>query len=103
MQRRPRSSCSKACKRRNGRMSHKCLLFQLPTQQQLETADVTMQADARLQMYQQAEQQLVNDVAWMPIEQVMAVFLRTPYIVGIVDNAQGSIPPDDWATIYRVQ
>jgi peptide/nickel transport system substrate-binding protein/oligopeptide transport system substrate-binding protein len=77
--------------------------LQLPVQQKLETADATMQADARLQLYQQAEQQLVNDVAWMPMEQVMAVFLRTPYIVGIVDNAQGGIPPDDWATIYRVQ
>ncbi|HZU04282.1 MAG TPA: peptide ABC transporter substrate-binding protein [Ktedonobacteraceae bacterium] len=77
--------------------------LQLPVQRQLETADTTMQADARLQMYQQAEQQLVNDVAWMPMEQVTSVFLRTPYIVGIVDNAQGSIPPNDWATIYRVQ
>jgi peptide/nickel transport system substrate-binding protein/oligopeptide transport system substrate-binding protein len=77
--------------------------LQLPVQRQLETADATTQADTRLQMYQQAEQQLVNDVAWMPMEQVRSVFLRTPYIVGIVDNAQGSIPPDDWATIYRVQ
>lgn len=77
--------------------------LQLHTQQQLESADITMQPDARLQMYQQAEQQLINDVAWMPIEQVAAVFLRTPYIVGVVDNAQSITPPDDWATIYRVQ
>jgi len=36
------------------------------------------------------------------MEQVTSVFLRTPNIVGIVDNGQGLIPPDDWAKIYRV-
>lgn len=72
-------------------------------QQQLDTADTTTPEDARLQSYQKEEQQLVNDVAWLPIEQVTANFLRTPNIVGIVDNAQGAIPPDDWANIYRVQ
>jgi oligopeptide transport system substrate-binding protein len=71
-------------------------------QQQLEAADATMQPAARLQTYQQAEQQLVNDVAWMPLEQVTDTFLRTPLIVGLVDNGQGGIPPDDWAHIYRV-
>src|SRR5258708_27623599 len=72
------------------------------TQQQLETAD-TSPATTRTQMYQQAEKALVNDVAWLPMEQVTTTFLRSPYIVGIVDNAQGVIPPDDWANIYRVQ
>ncbi len=76
------------------------------TQQLLETADANTantQAKARIQDYQQAEQQLVNDVAWFPMEQVTTTFLRTSYIVGIVDNAQGVTPPDDWANIYRVQ
>jgi oligopeptide transport system substrate-binding protein len=72
-------------------------------QQQLEAADANMQADARLQAYQQAEQKLVNDVAWLPMEQVTAVFLRKPYVVGMVDNSQGFIPPDDWASIYILQ
>ncbi len=72
-------------------------------QQQLETADATMQAQTRLQLYQQAEQQLVNDVAWLPLEQVTNIFLRTPYIHGIVDNGQGGTPPDDWSKIYRLQ
>ncbi len=71
-------------------------------QQQLEAADANSNQAARLQAYQQAEQQLVNDVAWLPMEQVTSVFLRTPNIVGIVDNGQGLIPPDDWAKIYRV-
>lgn len=73
------------------------------TQKQLEDADANTQQDARLHAYQQAEQQLVNDVAWLPIEQVTATFLRSPSIVGIVDNGQEIIPPDDWANVYRVE
>jgi len=76
---------------------------QQATQQQLETADVTTQQNARMTAYQQAEQQLVKDVAWIPMEQVTMTFLRSPSIVGIVDNGQGVTPPDDWANIYRVQ
>ena len=76
---------------------------QQATQKLLEDADANTQPDARLQAYQQAEQQLVNDVAWLPMEQVTTTFLRSPFIVGVVDNGQGIIPPDDWATIYRVQ
>jgi oligopeptide transport system substrate-binding protein len=73
-------------------------------QQTLDTADAnTQQPNERLQSYRQAEQQLVNDVAWLPIEQVTTNFLRSPYIVGIVDNADDIIPPDDWSHIYRVQ
>ncbi len=76
---------------------------QQTVQQQLEAADANTQQDARFHAYQQAEQQLVNDVAWLPMEQVTTTFLRSPLIVGIVDNGQGSIPPDDWANIYRVE
>ncbi len=76
---------------------------QQATQKQLENADADMQQGARLHAYQQAEQQLVNDVAWLPMEQVTTTFLRSPYIVGMTDNGQGIIPPGDWANIYRVQ
>lgn len=73
------------------------------TQKQLLSADGNFQSNARLQTYQQAEQQLVNDVAWLPIEQVTSVFLRQPYVTGIVDNGIGIIPPNDWANIYILQ
>ena len=72
-------------------------------QQQLENADSNGQEEARFKIYQGAEQQLVNDVAWMPMEQVTLTFLRKATVVGIVDNAQGIIPPNDWATIYKGQ
>jgi peptide/nickel transport system substrate-binding protein/oligopeptide transport system substrate-binding protein len=73
------------------------------TQKQLEAADANFQQNARIQAYQKAEQQLVKDVAWMPMSQVTEVFLRKPYVVGIVNNEMGQIPPDDWASIYVLQ
>ena len=76
---------------------------QQAVQQQLQTADSTMSASTRSQLYQQAEQQLVNDVAWIPTEQVTQAFLRSPAIVGIVDNGMSITPPDDWSKIYRVK
>ncbi|MBV9710943.1 MAG: peptide ABC transporter substrate-binding protein [Ktedonobacteraceae bacterium] len=73
------------------------------TQQNLASADANPVADARIQAYQKAEQQLVKDVAWLPMEQVTSTFLRSPFIVGFFNNAQGTTPPDDWAKIYRLQ
>ena len=72
-------------------------------QTQLEKADSIFQQEARLQTYQKAEQQLVNDVAWMPMEQVTNVYLLKPYVLGMVENQQGLIPPDNWANIYIVK
>ncbi len=72
-------------------------------QSQLENADANFQQDARMQVYQKAEQQLVNDVAWMPMEQVTNVYLLKPYVIGMVENQLALIPPDDWANIYIVQ
>jgi oligopeptide transport system substrate-binding protein len=77
--------------------------LQITTQRNLAKADSNFQASARLQSYQQAEQQLVNDVAWLPIEQVTSVFLRQPYVTGIVDNGIGIIPPNDWANVSILQ
>jgi len=39
----------------------------------------------------------------LPMEQVASVFLRQPYVTGIVDNGIGIIPPNDWANIYILQ
>ena len=72
-------------------------------QQQLESADANSNQGARLKAYQQAEQQLVNDVAWIPMEQVTMTFLRKPTVIGIVNNPLNLIPPNDWANIYIAQ
>jgi len=69
-------------------------------QQQMEQADVNGDKTAREQAYFSIEQTLVNDVAWLPIYQSTANFLRKPCIQGIVDNALGIVPPNDWGNIY---
>ena len=73
---------------------------QQQVQKQLEQADVNTDVNARLQMYHQAEQQLVNDVAWLPMFQSYAARLLKPYVVGRVYNDLGLVPPDDWANAY---
>jgi peptide/nickel transport system substrate-binding protein/oligopeptide transport system substrate-binding protein len=73
---------------------------QQATQQLLEQADLNLDQTARLKLYNQAEQQLVNDVAWLPMEQETVVRLLKPYVIGRKFNAQNLIPPDDWANIY---
>src|SRR6266700_267255 len=48
---------------------------QQATQKLLEQADGTQDQVQRLKMYNQAEQQLVNDVAWIPTVQVTNVLV----------------------------
>jgi oligopeptide transport system substrate-binding protein len=73
---------------------------QQQVQKQLEQADVNTDANARFQMYNQAEQQLVNDVAWLPMFQSYATRLLKPYVIGRVYNDLGLVPPNDWVNVY---
>ncbi len=73
---------------------------QQATQQQMAQADVMSDQVARFHLYNQIEQQLVNDVVWLPMEQIAVTYLLKPYVIGVVDNAQYTVPPDDWGKIY---
>src|SRR6266700_6918775 len=73
---------------------------QQQTQQALAAADVNPDQTSRLQAYMQAEQQLVNDVAWLSMEQVGVSQVLKPYVRGVVFNPQLLIPPDDWGSIF---
>ncbi len=73
---------------------------QQATQKLLEQADVTADPTARLQLYNQAEQQLVNDVAWLPIYQGADSVLIKSYVIGRKLNGFGLTPPDDWGSVY---
>ncbi|HEY7418633.1 MAG TPA: peptide ABC transporter substrate-binding protein, partial [Ktedonobacteraceae bacterium] len=74
---------------------------QQQTQRTLEQADQNLDPTGRLQQYNQAEQQLVNDVAWLPEDQRQVSSLNKPCVVGLVNNAQSLTPPDDWGQIYK--
>jgi len=67
----------------------------------LERADGDLGAD-RLSLYNQAEQLLVNDVAWLPIDQRVGNYLQKSYVYGTVDTAIGvtAPAPNDWGRIY---
>ena len=73
---------------------------QQQVQQQLEAADVNPDQYGRLRAYNQAEQLLVNDVAWLPVNQVTRSQVVKPYVKGLVFNSSGFTPPDDWGTVY---
>ncbi len=74
---------------------------QQQVQQQLEQADVTSDSHTRLQMYNQAEQQLINDVAWLPTDQRFGSQLLKSYVIGQTFNALGLVPPPNaWGNIY---
>ena len=73
---------------------------QQATQKLMEQADLNLNPAQRLQQYNQAEQQLVNDVAWLPMDQVNATYLLKPCVHGFVLNHQGLTPPNDWGSMY---
>ncbi len=76
---------------------------QLQVQQLLAQADVDQNATERLELYNMAEEQIVDDVGWIPIYQGKVQILQNPRLVGIVYNALDVIPPDDWGNIYITQ
>jgi peptide/nickel transport system substrate-binding protein/oligopeptide transport system substrate-binding protein len=75
---------------------------------QQETQKLLLQADAntanndeRMKQYNQAEQQLVDDVAWIPLYQQASPFVEKPCVVGPTTNSIDIVAPDDWASIYK--
>jgi peptide/nickel transport system substrate-binding protein/oligopeptide transport system substrate-binding protein len=74
---------------------------QQQNQSLMEQADANLDNASRMPQYQQAEQQAVNDVAWLPLYQQAVVSVVKPCVVGLVANSQELTPPDDWANIYK--
>lgn len=75
------------------------------TQQQIQ--DLMFKADAnqntaeRIAQYNKIEQQMIDDAAWVPIDQRAATYALKSCVHGVVDNAQQITPPGDWANIYK--
>jgi len=72
---------------------------QQSVQDKLAAADIDFSA-SRMPSYNDAEQSLVNDVAWLSLNQRVAARLRKTYLYGFQTNAQGLVPPGDWANIF---
>ncbi|GHO54932.1 peptide ABC transporter substrate-binding protein [Ktedonobacter robiniae] len=77
----------------------------LTTQQQIQdlmpTADANQNNAERISQYNKIEQQLVEDTAWISIDQRQSSYVLKPCVKGVVDNAQLLTPPRDWANIYK--
>jgi oligopeptide transport system substrate-binding protein len=69
-------------------------------QNMMAQADTLNDPTARARIYNQVEQDLASQTAWIPLYQASSNFLRSPRVHGIVDNPLGVINPDDWASIY---
>lgn len=73
---------------------------QKAVQQQLEAADASSSSD-RIQQYYSLEQKLINDVAWLPVDQQASLVLRKPCIVGVQTASNFETYPVAWANIYK--
>lgn len=73
---------------------------QVKVQEALAKADVTTDQTARFQAYADAEQQLVKDVAWLPVYQFARSRVLKPYVIGRTFNAQDLVSAEDWAKVY---
>jgi peptide/nickel transport system substrate-binding protein/oligopeptide transport system substrate-binding protein len=73
---------------------------QAQLQADMLAADTMPNNDARLKAYQRIEQELVNQVAWLPTQQQLFYGLRKPCVQGTPKPATGIIPPDEWSKVY---
>lgn len=68
----------------------------------LAKADVEQNPIQRMQLYNQAEQQVVNLVGWMPYMQEKAKWRLRPWVHGFGLNPQASIPDIAWSNVYVI-
>ncbi len=66
----------------------------------MEKADIDLNQSTRLAAYNQIEQQLVNDVAWLPLDQRNSSAVLKPHVAGQTYNPLSLIPPNNWSAIY---
>jgi peptide/nickel transport system substrate-binding protein/oligopeptide transport system substrate-binding protein len=73
---------------------------QVQVQKELSAADIERDPSKRKAMYNEAEQQLVNDVAWLPMYQGTTSYALKTYVKGYPFNTTDLIPPFSWANVY---
>jgi ABC-type transport system substrate-binding protein len=54
----------------------------------------------RLSLYNQAEQLLVDQVAWIPLAQAKVFYTLPPYIHNFTLDSQGVLPLGAWQRVY---
>jgi ABC-type oligopeptide transport system substrate-binding subunit len=69
-------------------------------QDKLASADAEQDSTKRASLYNAAEQQIVNDVAWVPLYQSDALIAQNPKLHGYKTNALQITDPDSWSDVY---
>ncbi|HLW01094.1 MAG TPA: peptide ABC transporter substrate-binding protein [Ktedonobacterales bacterium] len=65
----------------------------------MSKADVEQDPAQRMSLYHEAEQQLINDVAWLPYSQPKGIWRIRTYIQGFNPSALGLLTDLDWANV----
>jgi oligopeptide transport system substrate-binding protein len=68
--------------------------------QLMKQAGVIPDQAARLEEYQQAEQALVTEVAWLPLDQATTWWEVKPYLKNYTVSPNGLIPKQAWQTMF---
>jgi ABC-type oligopeptide transport system substrate-binding subunit len=76
---------------------------QQAVQKQLAQADVMTDQKQRFDIYLDAEQKAINDVAWVPLYQPNIDRMINPKVAGFVLSPYESLDPDEWAKVYITQ
>ena len=66
----------------------------------MHTADANQNLTQRLTQYQQAEQMLVTQVGWLPLDQATTWWEVRPWVVNFNIAAGGLTPLDTWQQVY---
>jgi oligopeptide transport system substrate-binding protein len=66
----------------------------------MRQADVDQNSARRLSEYNQAEQLLVTDVAWIPLFQVKTFYVAQPYVTNYQVTGLGSPSSNTWQRVY---
>jgi peptide/nickel transport system substrate-binding protein/oligopeptide transport system substrate-binding protein len=79
--------------------------LQLQIVKQMQAADImpyntAAEKAARIQAYQQIEQSLVDEVAWIPYDQAETLYRVRSYVTNFQLPANGFLSDQDWADIY---
>jgi len=66
----------------------------------MRAADANPDLVGRLAQYQQAEQSLVSQVAWIPLDQANGWYEARPNVINLAVNADGVVPLPVWQAVY---
>lgn len=72
-------------------------------QQEMVRADLLQNPSLRARIYNEMEEKLAQETAWIPLFQSSYTYLQNPAIHGLVVNPLGITDPEDWWSIYMFQ